>query len=62
MHLSVAVGAPTVALFLNMPAERWGYSAAPHRVVELSDRDSIEEMIRKVSVALGTSSRDAPAL
>lgn len=52
MHLSVAVGCRTVALFLNMPAERWGYRAAPHQVVELSEADSVEEMIRKVTLAL----------
>ncbi len=52
MHLSVAVGARTIALFLNMPAERWGYRQTPHRVVELSATDTIEEMIRKVTAAL----------
>lgn len=52
MHLSVAMGARTVALFLNMPAARWGHSAPPHRVVELSATDTIEEMIRKVTQAL----------
>lgn len=55
MHLSVAVGARTVALFLNMPAERWGYDRPPHRVVALSTADSIEEMIRKVTAALEPS-------
>ena len=29
MHLSVAVGAPTLALFLRMDPERWGYRAPP---------------------------------
>ena len=52
MHLSVAVGARTVALFRNMPAERWGYREAPHRVVELADTDTIEQMIHKVNEAL----------
>jgi heptosyltransferase-3 len=52
MHLSVAVGARTVALFLNMPVERWGYRDAPHRVVELAPTDTIEQMIHKVTEAL----------
>lgn len=52
MHLSVAVGARTVALFLNMPAERWGYREPPHQVVELAATDTIEQMIHKVTEAL----------
>lgn len=37
MHLSVAVGAPTLALFLHMDMERWGHAYAPHRMVDLTD-------------------------
>ncbi len=36
MHLSVAVGAPTLALFLHMDPERWGYGEPPHRVLDLT--------------------------
>jgi heptosyltransferase III len=36
MHLSVAVGAPTLAFFLRMDAERWGYDAPPHQVLDLT--------------------------
>lgn len=36
MHLSVAVGAPTLALFLRMDMERWGHPYAPHRMVDLT--------------------------
>jgi ADP-heptose:LPS heptosyltransferase len=36
MHLSVAVGAPTLALFLKMDPERWGYLEAPHAVLDLT--------------------------
>ena len=36
MHLSVAVGAPTLALFLKMDPERWGYGVAPHAVLDLT--------------------------
>ncbi|MGO8970439.1 MAG: glycosyltransferase family 9 protein [Myxococcaceae bacterium] len=35
LHLSVAVGAPTLGLFLKMDPARWGYSA-PHRTVDLT--------------------------
>ncbi|MCI0573582.1 MAG: heptosyltransferase [Myxococcaceae bacterium] len=36
MHLSVALGAPTLALFLRMDVERWGHLAPPHRMVDLT--------------------------
>ena len=36
MHLSVAVGAPTLALFLKMDPERWGYAETPHAVLDLT--------------------------
>jgi len=36
MHLSVAVGAPTLALFLKMDPARWGYTDAPHAVLDLT--------------------------
>lgn len=36
MHLSVAVGCPTVALFLHMDVARWGHAYAPHRMVDLT--------------------------
>lgn len=36
MHLSVAVGCPTVALFLYMDVQRWGHSYTPHRMVDLT--------------------------
>jgi lipopolysaccharide heptosyltransferase III len=36
MHLSVAVGAPTLAFFLRIDVERWGHSFAPHRMVDLT--------------------------
>ena len=44
MHLSVAVGAPTLALFLKMDPERWGYCEPPHRTVDLTS--SIEDPVR----------------
>ena len=36
MHLSVAVQAPTLALFLRMDMERWGHPYSPHRMVDLT--------------------------
>jgi len=36
MHLSVAVGAPTLALFLKMDPERWGYRVPPHASLDLT--------------------------
>jgi len=36
LHLSVAVGAPTLGLFLKMDPARWGYSFAPHRMLDLT--------------------------
>lgn len=36
MHLSVAVGAPTLQLFLHMDPVRWGHADAPNRVVDLT--------------------------
>ena len=36
MHLSVAVGAPTLALFLRMDPERWGYQGPPNAVLDLT--------------------------
>lgn len=37
LHLSVAVGAPTLGLFLKMDPERWGYAFGPHRMLDLTD-------------------------
>jgi heptosyltransferase-3 len=36
MHLSVALGTPTLALFLKMDAKRWGHDRGPHRVIDLT--------------------------
>ncbi|XXF80566.1 glycosyltransferase family 9 protein [Myxococcaceae bacterium GXIMD 01537] len=36
MHLSVAMGVPTLGLFLRMDMERWGHPDAPHRMVDLT--------------------------
>ncbi|MDY7229990.1 glycosyltransferase family 9 protein [Hyalangium rubrum] len=36
MHLSVAVGAPTLGLFLRIDMARWGHPFLPHRMVDLT--------------------------
>lgn len=37
MHLSVAVGCKTLALFLHMDVARWGHDYAPHQMVDLTN-------------------------
>src|SRR5207237_1031036 len=36
MHLSVAVGTPTLGLFLHMEVERWGHAGPPHHMLDLT--------------------------
>lgn len=36
MHLSVAVGTPTLGLFYKMELARWGHPHAPHRMIDLT--------------------------
>lgn len=37
MHLSVAVGCPTLAFFLRMQIDRWGHAYQPHQMVDLTE-------------------------
>jgi heptosyltransferase-3 len=47
MHLSVAVGTPTLALFLRMEMARWGHAHAPHQMIDVSSlEDPIAEAAR----------------
>jgi len=46
MHLSVAVGAPTLAVFVDMPSGRWGYPDHPHAIVDLSGLQEPEPVLR----------------
>ncbi|MGZ6076883.1 MAG: glycosyltransferase family 9 protein [Myxococcaceae bacterium] len=63
MHLSVAVGAPTLALFLRMDPERWGYRAPPHAPLDLTpmiaDReraaDAVDRAVRAFTERLPAS-------
>ena len=56
MHLSVAMGVPTVALFFHMPTRRWGHPHPPHQMLDLTAAaDSIEKMVAQVVAAIATS-------
>ncbi len=46
MHLSVAVGVPTLQLFLHMDPVRWGHPQPPHRVVDLTPLAGQDEALR----------------
>ncbi len=62
MHLSVAVGVPTIALFLHMPVERWGYAHAPHRMLDLTPlAGSVDEMARRVEAEIARALSSARA-
>lgn len=52
MHLSVAVGAPTLALFFRIPVSRWGHSGAEHAMVDLTGCHDVPAAIRVVQDAL----------
>jgi heptosyltransferase III len=50
MHLSVAVGTPTLALFLRMEVARWGHPSPPHRMLDLTGSpDPSTEVARTAS-------------
>ena len=49
MHLSVALGTPTLAFFVKMSPERWGHPYSPHRMVDLTsavDAAEVDSRIR----------------
>jgi len=52
MHLSVAVGGKTVALFWKMPVAQWGHPAPPHVMLELTHEKDVEAMVGRVREAL----------
>ncbi len=52
MHLSVAVGAPTIGLFWKMPVDQWGHPRPPHHMLDLTNEPSVEAMVEKVRAAL----------
>lgn len=56
MHLAVATGVPTIALFVAEDHERWGHARAPHVVVPGHGRtksEVLEHAARALEVALG---------
>lgn len=52
MHLAVAVGTPTLALFHRMPLDRWGHPRPPHRMLDLTPCASREEMRARLDAEL----------
>lgn len=54
MHLSVALGVPTVGLFLHMPTGRWGHPEAPHRMIDLTGlpADQVEARSREIAAVV----------
>ena len=52
MHLSVAVGAKTVALFWKMPIDQWGHTRAPHVMLDLTHEPGVEAMVARVDGAI----------
>ena len=45
MHLSVALGVPTLGLFLRMEMGRWGHAHAPHHMLDLTPFADSEERL-----------------
>lgn len=52
MHLAVAVGCPTLALFLHMEVERWGHPYEPHQMVDLTGAADQSAVVRDAVAAL----------
>jgi heptosyltransferase III len=52
MHLSVAVGAKTVALFWRMPVDQWGHLKSPHSMLDLTNESSVDSMVARVAQVL----------
>ncbi|MCL2626270.1 MAG: glycosyltransferase family 9 protein [Cystobacterineae bacterium] len=54
MHLSVAMGAPTLSLFYKMPMQRWGHHHPPHLCVDLGPLEDNPKAMAQLAVqALG---------
>ncbi len=60
MHLSVAVGAKTVALFWKMPIDQWGHSRPPHVMLDLTNEPGVEAMVARVDASLGVEAPTQP--
>ena len=57
MHLAVAVGCPTLALFLQMEVERWGHPYAPHQMLDLTGVAEPSTAVRKAASAFAFAFR-----
>jgi ADP-heptose:LPS heptosyltransferase len=51
MHLAAGLGKPTVALFGDVPAERWRPWGVPHRVLQAASRDVADLDVDEVAGA-----------
>lgn len=51
MHLSVAVGCPTLALFLHMEVDRWGHPYEPHQMLDLTGAADQSAAVREAVAA-----------
>ncbi len=58
MHLAVAVGCPTLALFLHMEVERWGHPYAPHQMLDLTTAADQTAAVRAAIVRSLDCARD----
>jgi ADP-heptose:LPS heptosyltransferase len=58
MHLSVAVGCPTLALFLHMEISRWGHEFTPHRMLDLTGLTDPDAAVREAARALVSARAD----
>jgi ADP-heptose:LPS heptosyltransferase len=54
MHLAVACGTPTIALFVGADPSRWGHAEAPHAVI-VADGRSNDSVVREACEALARS-------
>ena len=57
MHLAVAVGCPTLALFLHMEVERWGHPYAPHHMLDLTGVADASTTVSKAASAFAFAFR-----
>jgi ADP-heptose:LPS heptosyltransferase len=57
MHLAVAVGCPTLALFLHMEVERWGHPYAPHHMLDLTGVADPSTAVKKATSAFAFAFR-----
>jgi heptosyltransferase-2 len=63
MHLSVAVGCPTIQVFASDRASKWGHAYSPHRIIECPEQDmgrlDVEELATAVLIASASSNVQA---